>query len=171
MTDETLQPRMRIAVFSDTHRNIDPVVSIIEGLPADTILYHLGDYMLDAMHIERLTGRRMTKVWGNNDNSHGGEDLIVEDLADDLRVFATHGHRYGVKLDLERLVFEAKRAGANLVLYGHTHVPAVDEIDGMMVVCPGAFYGASYMSYAEIDIGERIIPKIIKVVMEDAQIR
>ena len=74
---------------------------------------------------------------------------------------------------------------------------AIDEIDGMMVVCPGAFYGAHYMSYAEIDIFERIgeqkngdipapgegcphfshfsvsriVPRIIKVVMEDAQIR
>ena len=40
-----------------------------------------------------------------------------------------HGHRQGVKEDLERLYFTALEAGADLVLFGHTH-RALHEQEG-----------------------------------------
>ena len=168
---EAQHPNLRLAVFADTHRNIDPVVEIVRGLPPDYLIYHLGDYRADAARIEQLTGRRMTKVAGNNDYPRSGEDTVIEQLAEGVTLMATHGHRFGVKLDIEQLAVSAKHAGATIVVYGHTHVPAIDTIDGVMLVCPGAFHASAYMSYAEIIIGETIEPRIIRVDYEDAAVR
>ena len=46
------------------------------------------------------------------------------------KLFVTHGHAYGVKSGLGRLAERAKTLGADVVLYGHTHIPEQREIEG-----------------------------------------
>ena len=51
----------------------------------------------------------------------------------------THGHREMVKSGVGHLVAEARRYGAQVALYGHTHIPDCHrEEDGLWVLNPGA---------------------------------
>ena len=53
------------------------------------------------------------------------------------RIFACHGHRYGVKEGTARLVSEAKKNLCDVALYGHTHEADVHEQEGVLVANPG----------------------------------
>ena len=55
-------------------------------------------------------------------------------------ILAVHGHLQRVKYSLTRLSFEAQEANADIVLFGHTHIPMVEK-NGILFVNPG--YGAA----------------------------
>lgn len=38
------------------------------------------------------------------------------------KLFAAHGHRYSVKSGYERIAAHAAKLGADIVLFGHTHI-------------------------------------------------
>ena len=60
---------------------------------------------------------------------------------EDVEIFATHGHKYAVKQGFSVLGNEAKKQGAQLVCYGHTHRAEIHETDGITYVNPGSFTG------------------------------
>ena len=43
------------------------------------------------------------------------------------RILLEHGHRLGVKTGYDRIVAKAKENGCDIALYGHTHVPEIEE--------------------------------------------
>ena len=49
-----------------------------------------------------------------------------------------HGHTRGVKSDVMRAVWAARECGAQVLLFGHTHVPLVDYDGTLWVMNPGA---------------------------------
>lgn len=59
-------------------------------------------------------------------------------------VFILHGHTRGVKHGAEELLCAAKEKCADIVLYGHTHIPKSEYIDNMYVMCPGSIRDGSY---------------------------
>ena len=74
------------------------------------------------------------------------------------RVMVTHGHHYSVYYDLSALAQVAKDKGADVVMFGHTHVPAIERIDGITLVNPGSLtlprqYGR-VPTYAFMEIDE-----------------
>ena len=62
---------------------------------------------------------------------------VLELEVEGRRLFACHGHRYGVKSGTERLAEAAKARGCDIALYGHTHVPDVHEEKGILMINPG----------------------------------
>jgi putative phosphoesterase len=54
------------------------------------------------------------------DNSTPIEQNLV---IGDKRIFFTHGHKYGVKSTLSPLLCEGVKRGADIILFGHTHMP------------------------------------------------
>ena len=70
------------------------------------------------------------------------------------RIFALHGHTRQVKYGLQMLAEAAKEKQADLVLYGHTHMPKVDYIDGIYYLCPGSIRQGSYGLADITDSGE-----------------
>ena len=68
---------------------------------------------------------------------------------DGVRVFLTHGHLFGVKSGLTRLALEARRVGAQLALFGHTHRALLEAQDGLWLMNPGAC-GAGRSDFGEI---------------------
>lgn len=67
----------------------------------------------------------------------GGLPDELELEVEGRRLFACHGHRYGVKSGTERLAEAAKARGCDIALYGHTHVPDVHEEKGILMINPG----------------------------------
>lgn len=57
---------------------------------------------------------------------------------DGVVVFYTHGHMYGVKYDLDTLADAAAARGANVALFGHTHIPVAEERGGVFLFNPGS---------------------------------
>ena len=53
-------------------------------------------------------------------------------------ILLTHGHYYGVSMGAEGLADEAKSRGCDIAMYGHTHRPFLDRIDGVTVLNPGS---------------------------------
>ena len=76
-----------------------------------------------------------------------------------VRIFATHGHLYGVKHDpIYRELCEAALAeDADVVLFGHTHEPFRDRTMGMELLNPGSIGPTTRPSYGLILLdGDRI---------------
>lgn len=53
-------------------------------------------------------------------------------------MFMTHGHEYGVKFGMEKAVNTAMTAGADVLLFGHTHAEIFGERGGLTVINPGS---------------------------------
>ena len=62
-----------------------------------------------------------------------------------VKLYMTHGHLHKVKLTQSMLLADARAAGAQAALYGHTHCAECrQEPDGLWVLNPGAGgYGGS----------------------------
>jgi putative phosphoesterase len=143
---------MRLLVISDTHGNYPLAVEVLEGAGPVDVIIHLGDEIEDARMIEAIIGRPLVKVPGNCDlGEEGARALSLS--CDGTKFFITHGDRYQVKAGLAHLHKKAAKEKARIVLYGHTHVAAIVEIDGILFVNPGALSAkCSTPSYATITI-------------------
>ncbi len=131
---------MRIIVISDTHQNYLNLKEIIsQHLDADLFL-HLGDgeseCTLLLMQFPEITDR-FHNVKGNCDFESLPLELSL-DLMPGHRLFATHGHRYGVKSSLTPLIRAAREDGCDIALYGHTHQSKSVYEDGVYVLNPGS---------------------------------
>ena len=116
---------MKYLVLSDSHGNVDNMVRAVEREKPDGII-HLGDCWRDAEELHELFPRLpLEQVPGNCDFGRF-EALERVLILDDHRVLIAHGHTMGVKTGLLRAQYRALEQNADLLLFGHTHVPLVD---------------------------------------------
>jgi len=129
---------MKILVFSDSHSYLDYMVECTRRVQPDALI-HLGDYYADAdVFCKEFPQIPLYAVPGNCDQYRGGylpEPIELVEL-DGVRFFLTHGHKHGVKYDLCKLKLEARRAGADAVLFGHTHQQLISQED-IWIINPG----------------------------------
>lgn len=128
---------MKILIVSDSHgqnRNLQEVIRKVS--PID-MLIHCGDVEGSENQIREWANCPTYMVAGNNDYFC---DLSreVEFTVQGYKVFVTHGHYYYVSFGVERLLEEAKSRGAKVAIYGHTHRPFLEEIDGVTILNPGS---------------------------------
>jgi putative phosphoesterase len=128
---------MKILVVSDTHGCAEPVREIVEKRGPFDALIHCGDVEGQENVVSSAAGCATYMVAGNND---WGTQLPSEIFATigGLDFFVTHGHRYRVYAGPERLAAEAARRGADICLYGHTHVPMIERRGGLLLMNPGS---------------------------------
>lgn len=131
---------MRIIVISDTHGNYDALETVfLRNSDADWFI-HLGDgeRELDSfITYNPAFERKIIHVAGNCDyNSLSHEQFVLP--AAYCKIFATHGHTYGVKSSLEGVKKTAKEYGCNIILYGHTHERFMKFEDGFYIMNPGS---------------------------------
>ncbi len=127
---------MNIAVLADTHRNYPLAVRALDTLVGLDQVIHLGDLADDAEIIGEMSGIKMTILSGNCDIPRKYPDLLTM-TAGGKTLLMTHGDRFHVKVGLERLSRRAREENADIVLYGHTHVPCIQEINGILFINPG----------------------------------
>lgn len=128
---------MKLLIASDTHHCIGNLYEAIEREMPDTVI-HLGDHQSDAEDLACVFPRvAFCTVPGNCDHDWVSEtDKIL--TFGGVRIFMTHGHRYGVKGGYDALISAALRSGAQLVLFGHTHRSCLQERNGITLLNPGA---------------------------------
>ena len=49
-----------------------------------------------------------------------------------------HGHKYGVKYGYNSIYYRGKEVRADIVLFGHSHLPIIEEYDGLTLMNPGS---------------------------------
>lgn len=151
----------KIVVLSDTH-GYRKGIEELDGIFAESdIIIHLGDTSADGSIIRAKYPNKTFVINGNCDPLPIGEDEEVIEV-ENVRIFACHGHRYSVKTTLTRLAERAKELGCKIALYGHTHRAREDEIDGIILLNPGAgtrYFTRSYL-YLVIN-GDKIVSKCV----------
>lgn len=112
-----------ILVMSDTHGHKANMQKALKAFPGVDCIIHLGDYARDAEYIKTLTGNRVYSLRGNCDISSSARREILLRTGG-VKILALHGHDQGVKSSLLGLGLYAAEKDADLVLFGHTHIPA-----------------------------------------------
>ena len=153
---------MRVLVVSDTHGRLDNLKRALKAEKDLSFLIHCGDVEEQEEEVRAAAKIPCLIVRGNNDYSTRlAFDETVE-LAGH-RIFVTHGHTWHVERwesSLWDLCDEAKRRGARVAIFGHTHHPIIMERDGVLLINPGSLaYNAfeefpSYITFHIVN-GER----------------
>ncbi len=122
-----------IVVLSDTHANRRAIDSIKGVSDEVDVIIHLGDTSADGQYIRSQYPNKTYVVNGNCDAAKLGEDELVLNI-EGVKIFAAHGHLYGVKYSAEKLVYRAKELGCNVSLYWHSQRYYYVDIGGVLKV-------------------------------------
>ncbi len=155
---------MRLLIFSDAHGSAHGVREALLAQPLAKHVFYLGDGVRAIAPLaEEFADRTFYMVRGNCDAFAEYPDADLAKVGG-ITVFYTHGHLYGA--DEEKMALAAKLRGADLLLYGHTHVARTAYCQGLHIVNPGSIarsrQGAN--SYAVIDVEPTgLMPVIIRL--------
>ena len=146
---------MKIVVMSDSHGNAEAVEKVIAQNPDADGFYHLGDGWRDfafaALEPEVLRiGVIRVGVRGNCDMASGLPQKDVRTI-EDVRIAALHGDEFHGLADA--VLFGIKEK-AKVVLYGHTHIPDIEFVNGVFLICPGTLKQRAVQTYAVIELKE-----------------
>jgi putative phosphoesterase len=152
-----------VGVISDTHGLLRPeAVSALAGV--DRIV-HAGDVGREDILRSLEAVAPITVVRGNVDHDAWARRLpqtAVLEVAG-VRVYVVH--------DLATLDIEPKAAGVHVVVSGHSHVPRIDQRDGVTYLNPGSAGPRRFtfpVTVAKLWVeGGRASAKIIEVVTHD----
>jgi len=145
---------MRILVVSDSHGDIRNLEAVVRKHRDAEVIIHCGDGADEVDEIKLMFPERMViSVRGNCDFCSQNPNIETITL-EGKKLFITHGHIYNVKSSLFNLSLAAKEAGADLVLFGHTHIPCDVYDDGLYILNPGSLRGYKGR-YALVDISEK----------------
>lgn len=131
---------LRIGVVSDSHGSFRHLERLRDLCGRVDWLLHAGDYLRDAPTIAEaldVDPDRVRAVAGNCDFPVTRPDEVVEDL-EGVRLYLVHGHQWGVKAGLQRIHLRAQEVGARVAVFGHTHVPVLADVGGVMLLNPGS---------------------------------
>ncbi len=164
-----------ILIVSDTHGRVTRLNELIEYrqrmLRDGEVLnlIYLGDGLADLFACREYDNIIVYAVRGNWDGMHYfspvGEEMPIYRLIDvgGYKIFMTHGHAYSVKSGYDELCREASRLGADIVLFGHTHVPTLEYIEKgsirgvdrrLAIFNPGSLGGLFDGSFGNLSVGE-----------------
>ena len=132
---------MKILVLSDSHSGLRFMRDCIKWTRPEAVI-HLGDHYDDAQALSQEYPHLVFhQVPGNCDRYRCPMNTpqILSYPIGGVRFYMTHGHCHQVKQGLWSLLPDARKAGAQIVLYGHTHrADCHREADGLWVLNPGS---------------------------------
>lgn len=132
-----MELEMKILIVSDSHGRNTYLNMVLDKIQDIDLLIHLGDLEGTEDYIEAMVPCRVEMVSGNNDYFTCIDREKMIQLGT-YTVFMTHGHRYGVNFGTEDIKEEARRRGADIVMFGHTHKPCIDTSDDIIAINPGS---------------------------------
>ncbi len=154
---------VRILVVSDSHGDLLALKNAVKSQSTAEVIVHLGDGADEAEEIRLdFPDKMMISVRGNCDFCCEKQGVEIFSVAG-KKIFATHGHLYGVKGGIYRAVCAAREAGADILLFGHTHQPLEVYDEGLYILNPGSL--RNYIpTYGYVDITDKgIITNIVEL--------
>lgn len=129
---------MKLLIVSDTHGNLLVLEEAVKREQDAEFVLHLGDGLYD-LEAVRHTMRcpQAYPVRGNCDFDRTMPSERLCGFGGKL-IFFTHGNGYEVKMTTGALLSTAKQRGADIALFGHTHLPYYAYTDGVYLFNPGA---------------------------------
>ena len=161
---------MKIGVISDTH--ISNKSEHIPGIILDVfkqmdMVMHAGD-MVDLSVIDELKSAcpMVVAVAGNMDQEAVKKKYPAKEVLEisGFKVGLMHG--CGAALNLVELLKAAFKAdNPDIIIFGHSHKPMNEFIDGILFFNPGSAtdFTSGYNSYGIIEISKEINARIIKI--------
>ena len=129
----------KILIISDTHGREYALTEVLNKEGEPDFLIHAGDTSGHEDRIRDMVSCPFKTVLGNNDYSFL---LKYEEVFEyeGYTFYLTHGHRQSVWSGTDRLIYRGIEADANVIIYGHTHIPEVgfDDEYGVWLVNPGS---------------------------------
>ena len=164
---------MRILIISDTHIPVTattlPAIIKKEAKASDCCL-HCGDFITYPVYETLNQWTKVYGVYGNMD-----EGTLVEKLPEKqilklsgITFALTHGggHPKNI-LECVQKKFSQEAKDIDVFIFGHSHNPLNEEIDGKIYFNPGSptdTMFAPYRSYGILEIEERLLKrKIVKI--------
>jgi uncharacterized protein len=161
-------PAMKIVVISDTHMPKKakqlPEKLLIDLQDCDYII-HAGDWQTVELYNELKQFGPVIGVTGNVDGHELKSLLKTKEIlqAGNFHIGIVHGHGTG-KTTEKRAIETFAADEVDCIIYGHSHIPVLKEIDGMKVFNPGSPTDKrrqQQFSYGILTVGERIIAEHI----------
>jgi len=123
---------MRIGVISDTHDLLDP--QVLGHLAGVEHILHGGDVGLPWLVLKLEEIAPVTAVLGNTDVGITLRETEVVQL--DARKFLVH-HIVNPHAPDDQLAARITREKPDVIIFGHTHKPFCESIDGILYLNPG----------------------------------
>jgi putative phosphoesterase len=132
----------KILALSDIHGNMPAVIAALkwasdEFTNSDMAVF-LGDGLRELAFARQQAGLscEWIKVRGNNDDAPTAPESEVLDFGGH-RFYLCHGHRHALYSGFDKLAASALKTGADAALFGHIHAPHIENVKGLLLVCPG----------------------------------
>lgn len=133
---------MKVCVISDTHiprRARHFPAPLIEGLQEADLIIHAGDWQTMEVYEELKTYAPVEGVAGNVD----GNDIIQ--YFGKKKILSLGGFRIGIvhgdgryKTTRQRVVDAFQDEQVDAVIFGHSHIPLLEQEDGKILFNPGS---------------------------------
>lgn len=159
---------MKICVFSDSHGYAGNMIKAVR-LENPALCFFLGDGETDLVTLRgSYPDLPIYTVRGNCD-LRSTQPLILNAVVSGFRFYAVHGHQHEVKYDdsVRELCYAALRADADVVLFGHTHLPYLDHHLGMEIMNPGSIGKVKNPSYGLLTIEDGKLSAEIRYLKEE----
>lgn len=153
----------KIIVISDSHGNKTAIDRLYPLFNQCDYIIHLGDTSSDGQLIRKQFGQKVHLLNGNCDVFKLGQDEEVLEI-EDVKIFACHGDRYGVKYGYDKLAYKAEELGCSIALFGHTHRATEIEMGNVTLFNPGTLSRFSDNSYLYLVINKgKAVGKIVNI--------
>ncbi len=146
---------MKILVVTDSHGNFQNLLNVYER-EQPQIVFCAGDHSTDVEDLSFLKEEaEYYIVRGNCDYYDTRHEDILKLEVEGKSILLAHGHYYGVKSGYDLIRKEGENQDVDLVVFGHTHIPYLEE-GKPTLFNPGAlkdgFYGILEIQKERIDI-------------------
>ena len=157
---------MKIGVVSDTHSLELPQVMLEDFKEVDFII-HAGDFCsLDVLNRFKKI-KDVKAVYGNMDGHDMRQVLPRKQIIPCGKFTIGIFHGEGApKMLLEKVQSEFQGEKVDAVIFGHSHQPMNETINGVLYFNPGSpndTVHAPYRSYGILDVNDKITGKIVKI--------
>jgi putative phosphoesterase len=156
---------MLLGIVSDTHGNIEAIQEVIRHFMASAVdlVLHLGDDYLDMLFFEaaHLKILAVPGLYCPEYRDPTIPNRRIENLAG-VNILMTHSPEIGT-FDQPENVDSKENPQIDIVLYGHTHIPHIQEKNGVLWVNPGHLkahdrrghllsYALMYLTPPQVDV-------------------
>ena len=143
---------MKVLILSDSH-GLTEELTVIKERHRDEVqaMIHCGDSELSHSdpHMEGYLA-----VQGNCDYDAAYPEHRIEEVGA-TRFLVTHGHLYNIKMTLTNLLYKSEETEAQVICFGHSHLPGSEMIEGRLFINPGSIHlprGRKEPSYCLLEI-------------------
>ena len=99
---------------------------------------HLGDLMDDAEEVAQHYPKLPFCMVPGNCDGWTTAPVKKQIMLEGKSILLSHGHRWGVKSGYDAAIADARAVGADILLFGHTHIPLLEQLeDGLWMMNPG----------------------------------